>query len=184
MGAPKPLLAWRGESFLAHAVAALRDGGCDRVMTVVGAGPEADAIAAEAVRLGSSVAVNPLVGAEQIASLRVALDALPRRTEAAVVTPVDLPAIRADTVRALIAAFRHWGDPIVLPTVEGEHGHPALFAAAVWPELRADPLPEGARTVIHADPRRVREVPTADPAVLHDVDTPADLARLPGELPR
>lgn len=179
MGAPKPLLSWRGETFLARAVGALREGGCERVMAVVGMGPAAAAVAVEAARCGARLVTNPAPRSEQIDSLRIALELLPDEAEAVVVIPVDVPGVCPDTVRALIGAFREHAAPIVLPSYRGVHGHPVLFAAAVWPELRTDPLPDGARTVIHARPERVRPVPVDDPAVLHDVDTPADLGGLP-----
>lgn len=180
MGRPKPLLRWEGESFLARVVHALREGGCAEVVVVTG--PEEDEetarVAEAARRAGARVAVNPRAQAEQIDSLRVGLAALPPRAEAAVVTPADVPGIDPGTVRALIGAFRRGGRPIVLPVHGGSHGHPGLFGRAVWGELLADPLPEGAHTVIRAHAAEIEEVPVENPGVLHDVDTPDDYRRL------
>lgn len=180
MGAPKPLLEVGGESFLAHVAGVLRGGGCSEIVVVVGAQEEeaAHRIASEAREAGTRVVVNPLPEAEQIDSLREGLRALPPETEAVVVTPADFPRIEARTVRALIAAFRRAGAPIVLPTYGGRHGHPTLFARAVFPELLADPLPLGARSVVHAHADDLEEVPVEDAGTLFDVDTPADLRRL------
>lgn len=180
MGAPKPLLRWEGESFLSRAVRALREGGCAEVVVVAGPGEDevARRIAEEARAAGARLAVNPRPDSEQVDSLRVGLDALPPEAEAAIVAPADVPGIDAETVRALLRAFRARGAPIVLPTHDGRHGHPGLFARSVWAELRADPLPEGAHTVIDAHRAEVEEVPVENPLVLRDVNTPEEYRRL------
>lgn len=180
MGTPKPLLPWRGESFLARVVRALREGGCAEVVVVTG--PETEdgprRIAAEALAAGARLAVNPRPGSQPVDSLRAGLAVLGRDAEAAVVSPADVPGIDAETVRALVAAFRRGGAPIVLPVHGGRHGHPGLFSRAVWEELFAEPLPEGAHTVIRAHRADLEEVPVESPRVLQDVNTPDDYRRL------
>lgn len=180
MGRPKPLLPFRGDTFLARVVRALREGGCEVVVAVVGPAedPVARRIAEEAERAGARVAVNPRPEAEQVDSLRAGLAALPPETEAAVVAPADVPGIEAAAVRALVEAFRARGAPVARATHGGAHGHPVLFARGVFPELLAGPLPEGARTVVHAHAAEVEEVPVDLPEVLVDVDTPEDYRRL------
>jgi nicotine blue oxidoreductase len=178
MGRPKAFLALGGRSFLERAVAALRAGGCDPVVVV--AGPPGDAVAEEvalaAERLGARVARNPDAESPQVASLRAGLRALGAEVRAAVVTPVDVPRADAETVRALADAFTARGAPVAQPFDGVRHGHPVLFARAVWPELMADPLPDGARTVIHAHAAERAEVRV--PVLPADVDTPEDYRRL------
>lgn len=178
MGRPKAFLRLGGLTFLERAVAALKDGGCDPVVVV--AGPPGDAaadeIAGAAGRLGARVARNPDADAPQVASLRAGLRALGDDAEAAVVTPVDVPRAGADTVRALVAAFAATGAPVAQPYDGARHGHPVLFARAVWPELMADPLPDGARTVIHA--HAVERAEVRVPVLPLDVDTPEEYRRL------
>ena len=178
MGRPKAFLQLDGRSFLERAVAALRDGGCDPVVVVAGppGDPAADEISLAAARLGATVARNADPESPQVASLRAGLGALGDGVEAAVVTPVDVPRVDAETVRALAAAFAAGGAPVAQPFDGARHGHPVLFARAVWPELMAEPLPEGARTVIHAHAARRAEVRVR--ALPADVDTPEDYRRL------
>ena len=176
MGAPKALLDASGETFLVRAIGALRDGGCAAVIAVVG--PNADAVANNARGAGAGVLVNPDADAEQIESLQLAIRDLPDGAEAVIETPVDFPRIQADTVRALIDGFRGSGASVVVPSYNGKHGHPTLFARAAWPELLADDLPEGARTVVHAHAGDLRAVLVPDEGVLLDVDTPDDLRRV------
>ncbi|MBV9774533.1 MAG: nucleotidyltransferase family protein [Gemmatimonadetes bacterium] len=180
MGEPKPFLLFRGETFLARAVRTLREGGCDEVVVV--AGPEGDARAEEVVaaarEAGARPVHNPAPESEQVDSLRVGLAALAPEADAAVVLPVDVPGIGAATVRALVEAFRARGAPVVRATHRGAHGHPVLFARRLFAELHADPLPEGARTVIRAHAAEVEELPAGEAEVLVDVDTPDDYRRL------
>jgi molybdenum cofactor cytidylyltransferase len=67
-----------------------------------------------------------------------------------------------------------------LPGHRGKHGHSVLFARRVFQELLTDPLPEGARSVVHAHRAELLEVPVEEDGVLHDVDTPADYRRIVG----
>ncbi|HEX8905999.1 MAG TPA: nucleotidyltransferase family protein [Longimicrobiaceae bacterium] len=180
MGRPKAFIRLGGVTFLERVVAALRDGGCGEVIVVCGPPDDGAAreIADAAAHLGARVAVNPDVGSEQVASLRAALRALGDDAEAAVSVPVDVPGITAGTVRAVIETFRARDPhpPVVQPFDGTRHGHPVLFARRVWPELMAEPLPDGARTVIHAHEAERAEVRVERlPA---DVDTPEDYARL------
>ena len=178
MGRPKAFLQLGGRSFLERTVAALRDGGCDPVVVVAGppGDPAADEIALAAVRLGAEIVRNADAESPQVASLRAGLGALGPGVEAAVVTPVDVPRVEAETVQALAEAFAASGAPVAQPFDGVRHGHPVLFARSVWPELMADPLPEGARTVIHAHAARRAEVRVR--ALPADVDTPEDYRRL------
>lgn len=184
MGRPKAFLTLDGATFLARAVAALRDGGCGRVVVV--AGPEEDdtdaAVAREARALGADVAVNPAAESEQIDSLRVGLRTVDGDgTEAAVCLPVDVPGAGAEAVAAVIAAFRRGGVTVARAAHGGRHGHPVLFARAVFPELLAADLPDGARGVVRAHAATRAEVEVGDARVLDDVDTPDDYRRLAGE---
>ncbi|MDT8341562.1 MAG: XdhC family protein [Longimicrobiales bacterium] len=171
MGRSKALLDADGEPFLARAVAALREGGCERVLVVVSdaSGPEARL----ARRCGARVLSNSEPGPGPISSLRVALRALAGEgagVEDVVFLPVDHPDVRPATVAALLAAPA--GPAVVVPRWEGRRGHPVLFRPPVFAELLDPALEGGARTVVRRDPARVLEVEVTDAGVCRDVDTP------------
>lgn len=180
MGSPKAFLRLDGDTFLGRAVSALRDGGCSAVVVVTGPAGEAPAseIGGAAARLGAAVAVNAEIGSEQIDSLRAGLRGLGGEVEAAVVLPVDVPGVDAGLVRGVIAAFRATAAPLVQPYDGARHGHPVLFARALWPQLLQGELPDGARTVIHAHRHERAELRV--PRLHADVDTPDDYRRLLG----
>lgn len=181
MGTPKAALTLGGRTFLAHVVAALHGGGVPDVVVVIGDDP-GGAVAGAARACGVGWVRNPAPERGQLASLQVALEHVARTVPAAdavLVALVDHPAVRAATVAALReAAAREPSAAILVAAHGGRRGHPVLFRRSVWPELLAAPDEGGARTVVHADPARVRVVAVDDPGVVMDVDTPEDLRRL------
>lgn len=177
MGEPKALLRAGDVTFLQRAVTALSQGGCELVIVVVGRLDDetARSIAEDAAALDAGIAVNPHDESEQADSLRIALHAVPPQTEAVVVAPVDVPDVSGALVRAVIGAWRASGAPLAAPTRDGRHGHPVLFARALFGALTGPDLPEGARTVVHAHAAEMAEVPVD--ALPADLDTPEDYRR-------
>ena len=118
--------------------------------------------------------------AGQLSSLLAGLAAVDDAAlEAIAVTLVDVPLVRAATVRVLLDAWRQSGAPVVRPAIGDRHGHPVhIFDRATFAALRAAPLDIGAKAVIVDYGARVLNVPTDDAGVLRDVDTPAEYAAL------
>lgn len=172
MGRDKADLDLDGSTFLERAVATLRAGGCRAVVAVLPGEQE------PGNPLGATSAVNPDPGSEQIVSIRIGLSALSGDTAAVLVLPVDAPAVRAETVRSLIAAFQATGAPIVRPVHAGQPGHPTLFARAVFADLARDDLARGAETVVERHAAERLDVPVEDPGVTTNVNTPDDYLRL------
>lgn len=110
-------------------------------------------------------------------SIRSGLRAVKQDTTAIVVALGDEPRVDGAVSRALIAAWRESGRPIVVARYAGEIGHPILFDTSIFPELMALDGDRGARGVIQRSPDRVAyvDMTTAPPL---DVDEPNDLRRL------
>lgn len=131
MGMPKALVREDdGTSWLHRSLAALRDGGCDPVTVVLGAG------AAEARLLldGSVAAVIAADWAEGMgASLRAGLTAVGARddAEACLVSLVDLPDVDAGVVRRVVDAASGPG-VLARAAYDGEPGHPVLLGRDHW----------------------------------------------------
>jgi molybdenum cofactor cytidylyltransferase len=178
MGSAKALLTLGDESFIERVVRALRDGGCEPLIVVVGVGAEHEAAAAVAESMGASVVINEDPHSEQIDSLRLAMESVPAEAAGMIVSPVDVPLVSASLVDALIAAFETSGKALVLPGREGRHGHPVLFGRALYDELLRHPLPGGARDVVHAHLNEAAVVEIQEEMILKDVDTPEDLRRI------
>jgi len=177
MGSPKPLLELGGETFLARAVRVLREGGCDPVVVIVPPNQAAGPMG-QMAREGGAVAVeNPEPSAEPIDSIQIGLGEMEDDAAAALVLPVDVPVAGPEAIRAVLAGWRAAPAPIARPVHGGKPGHPVLFARAVWDDLSAPDLPNGARDVVHRYHHEILEVEVSDPGILVDIDTPEDLAR-------
>ena len=141
-------------------------------------GDELIHLRAEIARYGGSPLVNVNSDEGQLSSILTALPPVEAAgASAMVVMPVDVPLISAEVIKMVVAAAETESVSIVRAAHKGVHGHPVLFKRAVFDELRrADPS-LGARTVVRADPARVKEVEVANVGVTLDIDTPEDYLR-------
>jgi molybdenum cofactor cytidylyltransferase len=178
MGSPKALLTdAHGVTFLARVTSTLAEAGLGRLTVVTG--PHHDVITAAlaeirlAVRM--SVARNPEPERGQLSSIWTGMDEVcDADAEAVLVTLIDVPLVRVDTVRAVLDGWRTSRAAVVRPEFGGRRGHPVVFDRSIFDELRAAPLSEGARAVVRAHRPRVLDLPVDDPGCLIDIDTPAD----------
>lgn len=175
MGRTKALLPYQGKTFLRTIRERIRAAGVEDCWVVLG--PDSERARGEVA--DGRVLFNPAPERGPLSSLRLALAVLPAGTRWVMMALVDHPAVKEETLRALIAAADAApDDAVVLPVCGGRRGHPVVFGRALFAELLAVPENEGARAVVRRDPARVREVACDDPGILKDVDTPADLQGL------
>ncbi len=88
------------------------------------------------------------------------------------ILPGDLPLIQSSTLRAVAQALQN--HPVVVPTHQGETGHPVGFAANCGPELMALRGDTGARSVVQSNGPAHR-LAVDDRGCVWDVDTPERL---------
>jgi molybdenum cofactor cytidylyltransferase len=110
-------------------------------------------------------------------SIRCGVASATPETSALLIALGDEPLVNRDVPRAVIAAWRATGKPIVVPRYAGESGHPALFEPSIFAELMALEGDAGAKRVINRLADRVAYVDIAAERPL-DVDQAADLRRL------
>lgn len=173
MGGPKALMTVDGEPWWRVQARRLRDAGCTPIWVV---SPEVRAAIAGAPD-GPRALVEANPDAPMFDSLRAGVGHLgPRTPERLFVLPVDVPAPGRATWDTLATAR---SDGVAVPVHAGRRGHPIClaqawvdrvlrpaFAAPPGPSVRLDGLAAPART----------EVPVSDPAVVANLNTPADLA--------
>ncbi len=185
MGGPNKLLAdIDGHPMVTHAVRALLASQATSVAVVLGhmAADVRKAIesigpAAATVRFVD----NPAFAGGLSTSLKAGVASLPNAIDGALVCLGDMPAVDANQIDTLIAAFNPLeGRAICVPTVAGKRGNPVLWARRFFPEMAAISGDTGARHLVgeHADV--VCEVEMSGEgvrdAVLVDLDTPEALA--------
>jgi len=96
-------------------------------------------------------------------------------------TPVDHPNLQRATLEKLAARFQAHRAPVIVPTYEGQHGHPVCIARALAHELLALPPSAMASDVIHRYVGQTSYIEVNDPAVTTDVDDPEAYAGLLGQ---
>jgi len=175
MGAPKAHLHYRGRTFLRRLIELAAAAECAPILVISGAAELAPEQLAPALEVFHKT--WPL---GQLSSLQAGLAALPAACTGALVLTVDRPHLGLATLCALAAA--HAVDPAAIwrPSHRGRRGHPILYPSALFTELRGlapseDPRPWLRRM---AEAGSCRELPVDDPAILENIDTPADLERL------
>jgi molybdenum cofactor cytidylyltransferase len=175
MGKPKALLDWHGRPLIEHVLATARQAGCTKLFAILGR--DADEIRRGAKLGGVTVLVNEHPEEGQVSSTRLGMQSLDFSTDCCVVWPVDCPLVQASDVRSLIdtyAGTRSSLMRILMPVHEGKRGHPMLVDIGFrQPFMELQPG-ETARKVIDDNHTQVREVPTNNPGVLVDIDTPEE----------
>ena len=177
MGSPKALLPFEGSTFLGHLYALLKKSPLEPVRVVLGA--HESRIRMQVELQGGDVVLNPDYEKGMLSSVQAALISLEQaKPEAAILFPVDHPNISPALIDRVIEAYRAGEGEIIIPLKDSRRGHPVLFAASLFDELLSAPLEIGARQVVRNHPDRVYELPTTEPGVLQDIDTPRDYRKL------
>ena len=114
-------------------------------------------------------------------SIAAGLSSLPAEVEGALICLGDMPAVSAEVLDRIIAAFDPGrGVEICVPTCCGKRGNPVLWSRRFFADIRRIRGDVGARHLIGEHAEVVREVPIDDASILLDVDSPEALARVSG----
>lgn len=174
MGEPKLLLPW-GESstIIRESAASAVAAGLPELIVVTGAW-QAE-VEAQVAGLPVRTVHNPDYAAgEMISSLQTALREASSESEAALIFLGDQPAVEPSAVEAVMTAYAQGCGRAVVPTYEGQRGHPVLIDRALWEGLFALPPGGAPRDLLREREADVCEVPVDTPSVLLDIDTPDD----------
>lgn len=170
-GGPKALAELDGELFVERAGRLLAEGGCDPVLTVLGASAQE---VAQRARLGPVVVADDWATGMG-ASLRAGLAALEAgQAEACVVALADQPLVGVEAVRRLLRAYQD-GAVAAVATYGGAPRNPVLLSRSTWKQVAALAQGDaGARAWLRAHPEQVAAVACDDTGSPFDVDTPDD----------
>ncbi|MGO8787053.1 MAG: NTP transferase domain-containing protein [Terriglobia bacterium] len=177
MGRDKALLTYHGRTFLETIIDNLKTAGIDTVTVVLGHHAETiqSAVNLAAVR----VVINHDYLKGQTSSLQLGLAAaMADSPEAIVLCLVDHPAISAAVIVQLTERFKSTRPPVLIPTHNGERGHPVIISQRLFPELLSLQPEEPANTVIRNYRHATQFLEVGDPGILLDVDDPPTYERL------
>ncbi len=179
MGRCKLTLPWGDDTVIGAVVSALERGGARPIVVVTGAwaAEVRRALAGRNVRW----AHNPHDAEDaMLRSAQYGLQALPPETEAALLALGDMPAVPVGVIAALVDGFAARRPALLVPSFRRRRGHPWLLARALWPALLALRPPATLRDFLHTHADAIAYLEVDTPAVLQDLDTPADYERLRG----
>lgn len=174
-----PTTVASGETFLSAHIELLRP---FTQMVIVVAGKNGGNLAPIVHARGAFLVENPAPERGQFSSLQTGLwDVLNRGRDAAIVSLVDRPPARPDTLARLLDEFDRSADRgawAAVPQYADRHGHPIVIGRDMIEFFLRAPVTSTARDVEHAHQDRVLYVPVNDPFTTMNVDTPEDYARL------
>ena len=169
MGEFKPLLPFDGETVIERCISNLYGAGASKIVVVTG--HRAEELAGYLEDSGVMLVHNAAYAqTEMFDSLRLGLRALPDDCEKIMLTPGDVPLVRAGTIRALLAADAGFASPIC----KGKRGHPVVLDAAWRERVLAYDGVDGLRGAVKALGIPPIESEVEDRGMHLDLDTPAD----------
>ncbi len=177
MGCCKQLLPLDGRPAIVWCLQSILAAGITELTVVVG--PAGEEVAKVIAHLPVTFAENASVGSDMAQSVRTGLATIGEEVSGVLVCLADHPLVTAETFRLLIEEHRRTPETILIPAYRGKKGHPSLFPRSLIMELATLST---LRDVIGAYPERVRVTAVDDPAVIEDMDTPADYQRLVARL--
>jgi molybdenum cofactor cytidylyltransferase len=173
----KALLTFRGRTFIETIQQNLNAAGIGRIVVVLG--HHAELIQSKVNLEPAQVVINSDYMRGQTSSLQAGLKALAAEPpEAVVLCLVDHPAVPAEVMAKLIERFEATRAPVIIPTHEGERGHPIIISQALFGGLRALLPSEGANTVLRKYRDSTEFVEVSDRGILMDIDEPRTYERL------
>jgi CTP:molybdopterin cytidylyltransferase MocA len=169
-GGPKALVRHEGSLLVERAVRTVRDGGCSRIVVVLGAA--ADEVRATADLGDATIVENENWKTGMGSSLKAGLEALAETdVDSVVVLLVDTPGITAEAVRRVTAESAR--DGLATATYGNRRGHPVLLGRDHWTGVALLATADiGARAYLSARSGSVRTVPCEDISDDADMDIP------------
>ena len=182
MGRAKLSLPLGNHTILEQVVRSFRDGGVNEVLVVLA--PTNEDLAVLANRAGAKVLVLDDLTADMRATAEQGLAWLeaefaPQPDDPWLLCPADHPVLKAGVIAQLLEAWKQRGaKDILVPTFNGQRGHPTAIAWRHGAGIRAAPPGRGMNVYLRKHSEETLEVPVANDSVLFDLDTPEDYVRL------
>ncbi|HEX8701774.1 MAG TPA: NTP transferase domain-containing protein [Myxococcaceae bacterium] len=177
MAHPKALIEHEGgRSFLQSLASTFGKAGC-MVLGVIGKDGEAVREQHPTMNLVESPRWQDGLMSSIQAGVQAALD---EEAEVVLLHPVDMPAVRASTLKSLLKAVGEL-DEALRPEFEGAPGYPLVLSRTA-----AERLMSGGATQLEAALQglKLRRVPVKDPGVVVNINTPETYERLFGMAPK
>ncbi len=174
-GSAKLLQPWGKHTIIEQTVDNFRASKAGEVIVVLGS--RADEVRKRLAGKRVKIVLNPDYPRGMSASVVAALPHVDAWAKAVMLALGDQPLVDSKIINALIDAFETVSKGIVIPVFKGRRGNPVIFDIKYRSELLELTGDVGGREVVARHPADVLEVEVDSPAVLADIDTPADYER-------
>ena len=181
MGGVKQLLSLGEQRMIEASLHNLQVSRCDEIIVVLGfAADEIRPLVGGKERV--TVVINPRFEEGMSTSIQQGLREISPHTTGILIALADQPFIPPEVINALIEGFATGAQGIVLPSYEGQRGHPVILDRKKYEgELRALKGDVGGKEIVGKHPEDVLEVEVASQGVLMDIDAPEDYHGIQGE---
>ncbi len=176
-GSPKALAKLNGETVIGRLQDMLVTTQVDEIIVVLGAHAERiKPYLLDHTKVKSVYNKDHNFG--QTSSFKAGLQNVSDVIEGVFLLPVDHPFIRRETLDALIRHFRDHSPLAVLPSFNGQKGHPPLFSASLKEEFLSLDHESGLNTVARAHQSETVILPVQDPGVIKSFNTQEEFAEI------
>jgi molybdenum cofactor cytidylyltransferase len=179
MGYPKALLPFGNEIFLTHILKILQNAGMARPRIILGKASRK--IEPCIHKWPADILINKDPDRGQLSSIQLSMSDLAPEFDAAMIWPVDQPAVSVELVRRLAQLFVESEALMAFPQFGKRRGHPAIFHRTLFQEFMNAPLEEGPKAILLKHQHSSVILNTEELASVRDIDTPAEYQTLTGE---
>ncbi|WP_303869143.1 DVU_1551 family NTP transferase [Acetobacterium wieringae] len=172
----KPLLKFGRQTAVERVVALYQQAGADQIILVLG--HRADQIRPYFDNQPVDVVVNKNFADGMYTSIVTGVTHLNDEIEAFFIHPVDIPLVKRETIKELMAAPPQLGKGIIYPSFLGERGHPPLIDTKYRRAILDNKQGGGLKRLLALYEIDAAELPLIDEAILMDMDTRADYEAL------
>lgn len=127
---------------------------------------------------------NPEYAGGMLSSVKQGIRHISRRSKGFFLLPVDIPGIRAITVKKLMDEFFKSTDKIIMPCFNGATGHPPIFPSGIKQEIEALGHTFSLRDLIRSHSDRLKNIHVHDQGILMDADTVTDFKKIQKRMER
>jgi len=176
-GKIKALLKLKNKTFIEKIISDFRRAGVKNIIAVLGykSRKVRESLTEKGLAGEVTIVINRNFSAEQMVSLKKAVEVLPEQCQAIIFTPVDHPLTKLSTYKTVIKSWQKNKKKIHIPSYNYRKGHPAIFPREMFVKLLTEDIKGGARTLLTKYPEKVKYVNVNDPAIIKDFDYLKDL---------
>lgn len=174
----KPLLKFGNETAVERVVNTYRKAGVDQIILVLGY--RAEEIRRYFEKMPVECVLNENFDQGMYTSIVRGVGMLDTMINAFFIHPVDIPLVKEQTIKRMMAFFEKNEKGIIYPGFSGERGHPPLIHKRYERSILTNKHDGGLKRLLERHSDDALDLPLADESILMDMDTPEDYKLLLG----